>query len=315
MGTNSPRQRGFNRTSYVLIALILLVVVGVGSYFGLGLLGIHVPGTGGSGGSDVQTPITTTSLHESVTYAGVTITVLSAQQSQNFIDDPNTTTTGMVRLNLQEQNSTTVQVSWLYSDIARLILPDKKTISPTFVKAKVGIAPGGMQTSIVDFAVPMGDKLGQLTLQLGAANEAQMDIPLTGHADVSKYAPKNVKIGGQLLYFGLNWTLVSATIQWSIAGQQASKGMDYVIVTLAVDNTLSQEAITGSPFTYIRLQSGAVTASPVDTTLPVSFAMSETGKSGTVTFLLPQSSSACTLILLSQSQSGAKQAAMDFQLS
>jgi len=295
--------------------LILLVLVVAAGYFGLGLLGIHVPGPGGSGGSGVQTPITTTALHESIPYAGVTITVLNAQQSQTFIDDPNTTTSGMVRLNLQEQNPTTVRVSWLYSEIARLILPDKKMVAPTFVKAKVGIAPGSTQTSIVDFAVPTGDKIGQLTLQLGAASEAQMDLPLTGHADASKYGPKNVKLGGQMLYFGLNWTLVSATVQWSIAGQQASRGMEYVIVTLAVGNTLSQEAITGSPFSYIRLQSGTVTASPVDTTLPVSFAMGDTGKSGTVTFLLPQSSSACTLILLPQSQSGAKQAALDFQLS
>lgn len=141
-----------------------------------------------------------------------------------------------------------------------------------------------------------------------------MDIPLTGNANLSKYAPTSVKPDGQLQYAGLNWTLVSATAQYSIAGQQAGKGMRYIVVLLSVDNTLSQEAITGSPFSYIRLQSGNSTFSPAAATLPVSFAAAVTGKSGTVAFLVPQKSTNFTLELVPQNQNGATQASTDFQL-
>ena len=293
----------------MLILVLLLVLLGVGGYFGALALGYRLPGF--LGGNATQPPITTSQINATVTYAGVDLTVLTAQQSQSFMNDPNTTSTGMVRLNIQEQNKTTVKVSWLYTDIARLLLPDKSVATPTYVRARAGIAPGATQKSMVDFAVPTSDKISQLTLRLGAANEAQMDIPLTGQADLGKYSPRSVKPNGQLLYLGLNWTLVKATSQLSIAGQQASKGTTYIIVTLRVDNTLSQTAITGSPFDYARLKAGNTTASPKFTDLPVSFDTGETGQTGTITFLVPQSSKAFTLILLPQG--GADQATTDFQ--
>ena len=305
-----PQKRTFGRVGCVLVFLLLLIVSGAGSYLAAGLLGFQLPGFGG-GGSVTQPPVTTTQVNSSITYAGVDLTILSAQQSQSFVDDPNTTTTGMVRLHIQEQNKTSRQVSWLYYDIARLILLGNKSVSPTFVKAKVGIAPGATQTSIVDFAVPTGDKIDHLTLRLGGANEVQMDIPLTGHADLSKYGPRTVNLTGQMLYQGLNWTLVSATSQLSIDGQQASKGMVYIILTLKVDNTLSQQAIPGSAYDYARLKSGSTTASPKNTTLPVSFDAGATGQTGTVTFLMPQGSTAFTLIFLPVG--GAAQATTDFQ--
>ena len=293
--------------------LLVVIVVGAVGYFALSMGGVHVPGAGTK--ATTQSTITTTTLNETVTYAGVKITLLNAQQAQNFLDDPNSSTDGMVRLTIQEQNPTNVKVSWLYKNIASLVLPGGKTVAPTYVRATVGIAPGATQKSIVDFAVPATDKLSQLTLHLGSSSEAQMAIPLTGNANLSKYAPVTVKPGGQLQYLGLNWTLVSATAQYSVAGQQASKNMRYVVVTLSVDSTLSQEAIPGSAFSYIRLQAGNTTYNPVDTTLPVSFAAGETGKTGTVTFLAPQQSNSYTLLLIPLDQSGATEATTNFQLS
>jgi hypothetical protein len=91
--------------------------------------------------------------------------------------------------------------------------------------------------------------------------------------------------------------------------------MRYITATLSVDNTLSQEAITGSPYTYVRLKAGNALLSPQATTLPVSFATGETGKTGTVTFLAPQNSSTFTLVLQPQGQnSGFDPASTDFQL-
>ena len=307
----SPKKRMSGRTGCVLLFLGLLVVAGIGTYAGAGLLGLHLPGISSAGSSDVQPPIATMAVNATVTYAGVNIAILSAQQSQSFVDDPSTTTTGMVRLHLQEQNKTSTRVSWIYANVARLVLLGGKTVAPTLVQAGAGIAPGATQESTLDFAAPTSMKISQLSLRLGAMNEAQMDIPLTGHADLHSYAPKTINPNGQMTYLGLNWTLVSATSQLSIAGQQASKGMSYIIVTLKVDNTLSQEAIPGSAYDYIRLKSGSTIASPKSTTLPVLFEAGENGKTGTVTFLAPQSSSAYTLILLPQG--GTEQATTDFQ--
>ncbi|TMF45897.1 MAG: hypothetical protein E6I32_12365 [Chloroflexi bacterium] len=182
------------------------------------------------------------------------------------------------------------------------------------MNAPVAIAPGKTQTNIVDFAVSTSDTIAQLTLRMGAANEAQMDIPLTGKADLSAYAPKTTPLNGQMLYFGLNWTLKSATTSLSIPGQQAARGMHYVILTLSVDNTLSQVAITGSPYDYARLQFGNTTVSPEESTLPVSFNTGVSGATGTLSFLIPQKSRAFTLILLPQGQKSTDQAATDFQL-
>ncbi|MDQ2888672.1 MAG: hypothetical protein M3Y39_21635, partial [Chloroflexota bacterium] len=159
-------------------------------------------------------------------------------------------------------------------------------------------------------------KANLCVLRLGAPDEAQLDIPLTPGANMSRYAPTTSRItGATFQYLGLNWSLVSATSQLSIDGKQASKGMHYVSVTLIVNNTLSQTAIPGSAFAYMRLKTGSTTATPVETTLPVSFDAGANGKTGTVTFLVPQNATTYTLILLAQPQSGFDQVTQDFRLS
>ena len=141
-----------------------------------------------------------------------------------------------------------------------------------------------------------------------------MNVPLLQGTNLAQYAPKTTNLTGTFQYLGLNWSLVNATTQLSISGKQASKGMHYVTVMLNVDNTLAQTAISGSPYDYIRLKAGNIPATPVDTTLPVSFAAGATGKTGTVTFLVPQDATTLTLIMLAQPQSGFDQVTKDFQL-
>ncbi len=313
-GTSGPvRPASKSRRGRVglVIALLVVALLGIGGYFLAALLGVQFPGMTNS-----QPAVTTSNINETVTYAGVSITILNAQQSQRFVNDPDSGNDGMLRLNLREQNSADMTIDLPYANIARLVLPGGLTVAPTYVKAKGSIAAGVTQNSFVDFAVPTTTAVRKVILRLGAASEAQMDIPLSSQANLSKYAPHSVKPDGQMLYMGLNWTLTQATSQLYIDGQQASKGKRYIIVTLSVDNTLSQEAITGSPYSYIRLQVGKTLLSPQATTLPVSFATGETGKTGTVTFLAPQNSSAFTLILQPQgSNSGFDPASTDFQLS
>jgi hypothetical protein len=303
-----PKPRKMGRGSFIVMLLLILLLLGAGCYVSAQLTGIHLPGLGGN----TQSLITTTQINTLVTYAGVDVTVLTVQQAENFVDDAHTTTTGMVRLNMQEQNKTSTLVSWNYENVAHLVLPGKKVVAPTLVQAKDSVAPGITQHSKIDFAVPTAIHINQLILRLGASNEAQMDIPLTGHADLSKYAPHTVKLSGTTSYVGLDWTLVSATTQFSVVGQQASKNMLYLVLTLSVDNSLSQQAIPGSAYDYLRLQANNTTFEPKDTTLPVSFDTGATGKTGTVTFLAPQGTTAFTLMF--RAQGGSDAASIDFQL-
>jgi hypothetical protein len=90
--------------------------------------------------------------------------------------------------------------------------------------------------------------------------------------------------------------------------------MRYVSMTLKVNNTLSQTAIPGSAYDYMRVKAGDTTATPLHTTLPVSFEGGASGKTGTITFLVPQNATTFTLILLAQPQSGFDQATKNFQL-
>jgi hypothetical protein len=299
-------QQNIGRGGIVLLLLLLFVVLGAGTYVSVGVFGSH---------PSVQPPISTMLIGTTVTYAGVEITVPKAQQSQSFLDDANSSTSGMVRVQLQAQNKTAVPVNLKYTSITQLILPGRKVISPVYVKSDVGVAPGTTRMSFVDFVVPATIKVSQLTLRLGATNEAQIDIPLTGHADVSKYAPKTTNLHGQLEYLGLNWTLLSATSQLSIDGQQASKGMRYVTITLKVDNPLSQLVIAGSAYDYVRLKATNMTMAPVNTTLPTSFEAGANGKTGTITFLAPQNATTMTLVFASKSNSGFDQASVDIQVS
>ncbi len=305
MPVATAQKRTIGRPFIVLILLLVLLILGAASYAGLHFFGA-VKAT--------QPPITTTSINSTLNYAGVNITVINAQQSQSFLNDPDSASNGMVRLRLLAQNSATVPVALPYNTIVHLRLPGGTTVAPTYVNASVKLAAGATHVSTVDFAVPSNVKIRQLTLILGASNEAQVSMLLNGQSNSAQYAPKTVKPNEQMLYLGLNWLLSSATSQLSLNGQQATKGMRYVIVMLSVDNTLSQTAIPGSPFDYISLQAASATLTPVDSTLPVSFASGITGKTGTVTFLVPQTATTLTLLLASQTPNGFDQATADFQI-
>ena len=307
--TSGAPKRSSGRGGLVLALIALLILVGAGLVVAARAFGAAIPGLEPS-----QSPVTTTQFSLTFPYAGVDITLVSAQQAQNFLDDPNTHNDGMLRLNLRAANSTTVGITWRYEDIAQLVLPGNTPVQPTYVKGVVDLPAGKTQSSIVDFAVHSGVELAKVTLRMGAAGEAQMEIPLKAQADLSGFLPRKTALNGQAVYFGLNWTLQSATTSLSIPGAQASKGMRYVTLALSVDNTLSQTAIAGSPYDYARLQSGKTQTAPVDSTLPISFQAGANGVTGTLSFLVPQRSTAFTLLFLPQGQGSNDQAALSFQI-
>jgi hypothetical protein len=302
--SQAPRRLRAGRIFLVLLILLLLIGGGVFAFLA----------TKGHLLNNSQATIKTTSLNNTVTYAGATITLLNVQQSQNFVDDPQSTDTGMLRLTLQEQNSTSTTITWDYNQSARLLVQGKSALAPTYITANGSLAPGATQKSTLDFAVANGGNLQNLVFQLGTAREAQLQIPLTAQANLSQYQTKTTPQKGTLSYFGLDWKLTNATTSLSLPNQQASKGMEFLTLDVSIDNTLAQQAISGSAFDYMRVKVGGQTIAPISTTIPVSFAAGDMGKKGSATFLIPQNTTSCTFILLSQDPGTSGQAKLDFQI-
>lgn len=300
-----PRKRRIGRNGIVLLLVALLLVIAAISYGVLQGLGVGKPG---------QASISKTSIDTTVTYASVDMTILNVQQSQNFLDDPASASDGMLRVQMQARNRLRQPITLAYSSIAHLLLPGGKEGAAIYVSSNPTLAPGATQTSNVDFTLPITTKIDQLSLRLGATSEAQLDIPLNGHADVSNYAPKTVKITKSLSYLNMNWTLVDASSQLSFNGQQASKGMRYITVTFNVDNPLMETVIPGSPYTYMHLQGGTTQVAPVSADMPVSIDAGVNGKTGTATFQVPQESSTLTLTLSAQGNTGFDPATATFQI-
>ena len=247
-----------------------------------------------------QPPITTEQINQTVPYAGADITIINVQQSKAFRDDLDAGTTGIVRLNIKESDSATSGTGYAFSDVFRLILPDKTSVVPT--SEKLGGSPdaGVTRTNWIDFPVPTNVQISQLTLQLGKETEAQELIALNGKANVAQYQTKTTHPNNVTTqYGGLTWTVTSVTTSLDYKGQQVAKGMQYVTVSLKVDNPSSQDfsAYWGD---YFRLKSGGITSAPsTDTTFPTSFAAGSTGGTGDVNFIMSAGSTSYTLMFLS----------------
>jgi hypothetical protein len=254
--------------------------------------------------ASIQPSIKTTVLGTTVNYAGVDITVVNAQESQKFVDDPHSTSDGMLRLQLRAQNKTSLAINLPYETIAHVTLPDgqpvgraQRVLNPTYVKSEGHVAPHATESSLVDFAVPQNVRVDQVIFHLGGADEAQLDIPLNRQADVGRYASKTIHPNQPISFYGLNWSLTDATAQFHIDGKQASKGKRYLILTLKVDNPLAGKAIPGSPYGYVQLQADQTPIDLINTTLPVAFEVGASGKTGTLMFLVPQGDTSFTLTL------------------
>jgi hypothetical protein len=262
-------------------------------------------GTPGSGNTPGSTSGTTTSsgptkerVNLQFTYAGVEMTITLVQEAQSFPDD-NSATSNTVRINMSENNPTTSNAGFLYSDVARLLLPDGTTA--TFENSQNPIGPGAStsRTNWLDFSVPTSNlDLSKLVLRMGTANESQMDIPLMLGADLSKYQPKTITPNTTFQYAGLSWTITKVTESLSAGDKQAATGQVYIVVTLNAVNSTGSD-FSAYPGDYLRLKSGDTTSSLTDFTFPVSVASQSNG-SGTVTFSMPQGNTSFTLMMLTR---------------
>jgi hypothetical protein len=268
--------------------------------------------TGSSQGS--QQVLATVPINQTVRYADVDITLLSVQQAQRFADD-SSAQSGVVRLNTREQSTSSRHSFYLYSDVARLILPDKSAVPPVNTQHFGAPDPEATQSNWWDFPLSTRVNISDLTLQLGTAAEAQMDLPLTGKADVSQYQPRTSHPNAQTHYDGLTWTVTEATLTWSADGQQADQGMRYVTVTLKIANP-SSRAFATSWGDYLRLQAGKTTSAPTPyATIPTLIPAGSSGQTGGASFPVPAGYTSYMLLFLGNATTGVSQASVDFQIS
>ncbi len=310
-GYRPQRQRSSCCGCLVLLA-ILFLCLGVPSLyyasktslssFSKSLNNTYTSSNNSSDSSSITTqpPITAVQINQTVPYHGADITIVSVQQSKAFMDDLGAGANGVVRLNVKETNSSTSSARYIYSDSARLILPDKTSVAPFNEQQFSGPDAGVSRQNWLDFQVPASDQVSQLALQLGTDTEAQELIALNGKANVSQYQAKTTHPNNATTqYAGLTWTVTTVTVSLDYKGQQAAKGMHFVTVSLKVDNPSSQNfnAYWGD---YMRLQSGSTKSEPsTETDFPLSFASGSSGGTGDVNFIMPSGSTSYTLLFLS----------------
>jgi len=274
--------------------------------------------TGGNNTNDVTptlAPPTTSPVNATVKYADVDMTIVDVKQAGGFPDETNSSSSSViVRIDLKEMNKTDRASNYYYGDVMRLIMPDGTSATPFNAKYISGPDASVSRTDWVDFPATSNVDASKLTLQLGKADEAQIDVPLTGNPDVTKYQPKTINPNKSTSYVSTNWTLLSATAQLSGNNQQAPKGQMFVILTLRIDNN-SGQSFSGYPGDYVRLQTGDTKASPESESLPLGAAAGQTNQRGNVLFLVPQGSTNFTLLLLASTSTGAtQQSSIPFQI-
>jgi len=308
-----------------LVILLILVVLGAAGYFLVRSLGSSVTNrsTLNANATPTQAPIRTTPINATITYSGVAITIVNAQQATSFADDSITASPGALRLNLHESQSavddtgvaSNVDPYYTYGKAFNVLLPGGRSVAPVGTLNSNGPTKGKTQTNWIDFPVPTSMNVNQLILRIGTDTEVQMDIALTGHTDLSQYQPRQVSPNTRVAYGPMFWTLTTASIQLSDDGKQADKGMRFIVVTLKIENPSTQDLHTYPP-DYVRLQAGGGTIAPEgNTAIPLQFAAGTTNTTGSAAFLVPENETSFTLILLANGSTGAdKDASINFQI-
>jgi hypothetical protein len=324
-----PRRSAWGTTGCVLIGVILVVVLvcGGGAYLGYQFLrsaansasnttesGSVSDGTNSStatAAAVVKTTTFPTNPPQSVDYADVIITVLDAKQSTSFADDSGDGN-GILRLDMRLQN--TYKSGALIGDAFNVVLPDGTVVGKS--DSQDGLYPSGNTTvsTWVDFPVPTSTDVSKVVLRVGAPGEEQMNVPLTGHADLSQYQAKSASPNAKTPYAGMNWTVTTVKAQESYQGAQAKQGNMYVYVSFAISNNSSKD-FDGYYGDYLRLRSGATTSPPQSAdNFPTLISAGQTNVQATCAFIMPKGSTDFTLIFEADPGGSYPQETVTFQI-
>jgi len=224
-----------------------------------------------------------------------------------------------VRLNLHAVQSDVNNVyfasapPYAYLESFALLLPGGNKVALGGSKDISGPVRKGDQTTWIDFPASTGLKVNQTILQIGKDTEEQLQVPLTGHADLSQYQPKQSAPNLRVPFGSMFWTLKTVTFKLSDSGTQVDKSIRFLVLTFALDNP-GTEGLNAFPPDYMRLQYGGTTI-VLEQAVIGDAAAGTTNTQGLVSFLVPQDTSAATFILLPGHTPGAtSQATIPFQI-
>src|SRR5690242_2110145 len=187
-----PRNSNSSKLWLWMISLLIIGLIIFGSVSNIAFHWFNTIHITMGAGTTTQPTITTYYVGRAGTYAGLFFTVLDAQYATTFPNDTIQSGPALVRINLQVLNKSPDQVSVIYYDVARLLVPGEKPVAPTNVQLSTGPKPGGNEVGWIDFPVPKGVQLSTLKLRLGSQllNEALLTIPFSGTFDPNHFAGK-----------------------------------------------------------------------------------------------------------------------------
>ncbi|GCE30987.1 hypothetical protein KDA_64710 [Dictyobacter alpinus] len=306
-----------------IILLLLLLLLGTGGFFAFRYIASRASNTTNSAVKSqaipAQAPLTTTPINAMFNYASVTITIVSAQQATSFANDRNTPAHGVVRLNLHAIQSDANNVYFAsappfsYPESFDLLLPGGNKVTTGGYKDLTGPARKGDQTTWIDFPSAAGLKVDQMILQIGKDTEEQIQVPLTGHANLSQYQPKQSAPNLRVAFGSMFWTLKAVTWKLSDSGTQVEKGKRFLVLTLSLDNPGS-EGYSAFPPDFIRLEYGGTTSN-LEQAVIGDAAAGATNIPGRVSFVVPQETTSATFILLpGHTPDATNQATIPFQV-
>jgi hypothetical protein len=289
-----PRKsKSFKLWLWIISMLIIGVIIlgGVTSLTWKWLNNVHVT----LGAGNTKPAITTFNVLRTGTYANLSFTILNAQYASSFPNDTIQTGPALVRVNVSVTNKSTDQISVIYYDIARLLVPGSKPIAPTNVNLSSGPKPGAGEVGWIDFPVTKGVQLSTLSLQLGsvALHETLLTIPFRGSFDPNHFAgetsPQTLTIWYNFSGTTLVYHLTSVNVLYSYRGTQAKVGQQFYVLNFTVDNNNAVKVSPGFGFDYIRLIINGYNTPPIDNTLPHGFNAGAHGVAGRVVYVGPAS--------------------------
>ena len=259
-------------------------------------------------------PVQTFTVQRTAAYAGLEYTVVNVQYAPSFADDGIHSGAAIVRVNMNVANKSSDQISVVYYDVARLLVPKSSALSPTNMSLSAGPQPGKNETGWIDFSAPQGLQLATLQLRLGSSQlgEYLVTIPFTGKFNPGVYndhtSAQNLDIN---YYFPYNnphlliYHLASVDIRNAYKGVQTKAGQQFYVLHFSVSNPNGITVSPGYGYDYIRISfNGGPIHPPVDNTLPYSFNTGSKPTNGIIVFTGPANQGAFTLDFLVQYGSG-----------
>ena len=263
-------------------------------------------GTPGSSQTGTQT---LNAINRQAVYAGVNITILSAQEGASLPgyqeNDPTKNALG-VRVKVSNQSSATV-----YPTITALT-PDGNTYQLAGHFIFWGSNFVGSDSWFFD--VPKTSKIGDFQIQFGSPKEAPVTVPLAGTYDATQWQQVTHQVGQTVNYDNkqIKGTVTQIVVGIWSPGYQAPRGMRFLLMYLhVVNNTAVVVKVgDGTPPQYLLVFPNGDRNQPTDLYGSQIDAIIEGGESKDVgydTFLIPTAPAPYVLVFLNPDGSTAGQ--------